>query len=181
MSDRITELREQISALKTELAQEIKSAEATEVQNFEFESTNGPVKLSDLFGENECLLVVHNMGAACNYCTMWADGFSGYLRHLERNCAFVVCSPDPVENQAKLAAAREWKFIMVRDASKQFSIAMGYWSEKDGWWPGVSAFQKQADGTIIRTGNDFFGPGDDYNLVWPMLDLIGGPGEFEPN
>ena len=29
------------------------------------------------------LLMIHNMGEACRYCTLWADGFNGFLPHLE--------------------------------------------------------------------------------------------------
>ena len=45
--------------------------------------------LSSLFGDRGGLIVVHNMGRDCSYCTMWADGFTGLLPHLESRAAFV--------------------------------------------------------------------------------------------
>ena len=50
------------------------------VEDVVFESEVGPVRLSELFGEHDDLVIIHNMGASCRYCTLWADGFSGYLR-----------------------------------------------------------------------------------------------------
>jgi hypothetical protein len=47
--------------------------------------------------------------------------------------------------------------------------------------PGVSAFRKLDDGTIVRTGPDVFGPGDDYGSPFPLVDLLeGGIGDWEP-
>jgi hypothetical protein len=49
------------------------------------------------------------------------------------------------------------------------------------YWPGISAFHREPDGTIVRTGKDFFGPGDDYCPPWRMFDLLhGGSGNWEP-
>lgn len=171
----IDQIKERLNTLRAECAPE-------EVKNYVFESASGARSLSDLFGEYTELIVVHNMGASCNYCTLWADGFSGYLRHFRDRCAFVLCSPDSVENQSKLKAARDWKFDMVCDATRDFTADMGYYKDKDGYWPGFSAFHKDADGKIWRTGTSFFGPGDDYCMVWPMFaHLKGGAGDFEPH
>jgi predicted dithiol-disulfide oxidoreductase (DUF899 family) len=63
----------------------------------------GSVQLSDLFGEHEDLIVIHNMGVSCPYCTLWADGFNGLIRHLEDRAAFVMVSPDPPDIQKEFA------------------------------------------------------------------------------
>jgi len=182
MTTEIEAISAQLMELKEKLNQLRAEAPPEKVEDFTFETPSGPVKLSELFGDQSELLLIHNMGASCNYCTLWADGFSGYLRHFRERAAFVLVSPDTPENQAKLAAARDWKFRMVQDASRDFSTAMGYWSEKDGWWPGVSAFHKDAEGTIWRTGKDVFGPGDDYCMVWPAFSLLkGGQNGWEPH
>jgi predicted dithiol-disulfide oxidoreductase (DUF899 family) len=58
---------------------------------------------------------------------------------------------------------------------------MGYGDDEGKTYPGVSAFHKRGDGTIIRTGHMPFGPGDDFCAVWPMLDLIkDGKSDWEP-
>ena len=54
------------------------------VADYELRGPDGGVKLSTMFGEKSDLILIHNMGSGCPYCTMWADGFNGALQHLER-------------------------------------------------------------------------------------------------
>lgn len=182
MNEQVRQLEQRISALKEELSKARAAAVPELVDDHEFVGPDGPIMLSDLFGDHDDLLLIHNMGKSCNYCTLWADGFSGYLRHLEERAAFVVVSPDDPETQRKLAAARGWRFRMVQDASRAFTSAMGMWTEKDGWWPGVSGFHRNPDGSIVRTGVTSFGPGDDFCLPWPMFEMLtGGAKGWEPH
>jgi hypothetical protein len=70
---------------------------------------------------------------------------------------------------------------MVSDRGGDFTSDMGFKTEKDGYWPGVSAFHKNEDGTIDRTGKAVFGPGDDFCPPWHFFDLLqGGAGDWEP-
>ena len=182
MTDTIRALESQIEALKGQLAEARAAAPGETTADYVFESATGQSKLSELFGDKDDLLVIHNMGKSCNYCTLWADGFSGYLRHLTERAAFVLVSPDDPATQAQIAGARGWTFRMVQDATREFSTAMGTWSEKDGWWPAVSGFHRNEDGSIVRTGFAVFGPGDDFCLVWPMFELLrGGANGWEPH
>ena len=85
-----TEIKEkdrQLGLLKKELA-------FMEVQDYAFESIDGKTNLSELFQDKEDLIVIHNMGKHCAYCTMWADGFNGVLPHIRNRTSFVVISPD---------------------------------------------------------------------------------------
>lgn len=70
------------------------------------------VRLSDLFGRHEDLMVVHNMGSSCPGCTLWADGYNGVHHHVVTRAAFVVSSPDPPDVQEAFAASRGWRFLM---------------------------------------------------------------------
>ena len=179
MTPEIEALEHQIDQLKEELAKARRAAPREVVDVFEFESPAGKVTLSQLFGDRDELVVIHNMGESCPYCTLWADGFNGLARHFESRSAFVVCSPDPVALQQEFAASRNWAFTMVSDVPRTFTAAMGYWKE-GGLWPGASAFVKEA-GKVYRTGKVVFGPGDDFCGIWPMMDLLGGPKGWEPS
>ena len=128
------------------------------------------ISLSALFGDQETLFVVHNMGQSCAYCTLWADGLNGVLGHLENRAAFVMSSPDGPEAQAQFKASRGWNFTMVSHQGTGFAEAMGYGGE-EGWLPGVSVFKRQ-NGAVVRVSNTPFGPGDDYCAVWNLFDLI---------
>ena len=139
------------------------------------------VNLSELFGDRDDLLVVHNMGRGCRYCTLWADGFRGIADHVESRCAFVLCSDDEPETTAAFKAERGWNFRCVCGAGSGFAAAMGYRSDNGKPLPGVSAFHRWPDGAIMRTAHTPFGPGDDFCAVWPLLDLLNdGTAGFEP-
>ncbi|MGO8914433.1 MAG: DUF899 family protein [Stellaceae bacterium] len=168
----ITELRKKMRALQQSVAPE-------EVAEYDFVTRAGKVALSELFGDKDSLFVIHNMGAGCPYCTLWADGFNGVLAHLENRAAFVVASPDAPETQEKFKASRGWRFRMVSHRDTSFAADMGYRSEQ-GWLPGVSVFTRDG-GKILRIGDTGFGPGDDFCSLWHFLDLLpGGGGTWRP-
>ena len=142
-----------------------------QVNNYEFtNSDNHKTNLSDLFGTKKDLIIIHNMGQSCPYCTMWADGFNGLLSHLEDRSSFVVSSPDIPESQKEFAKSRGWNFNMISTTGTTFARDMGF--EKDGLpQPGVSVFFKDED-KILRVGKDNFGPGDQYCPTFPLFDLL---------
>ncbi|MCU0724714.1 MAG: DUF899 domain-containing protein [Planctomycetes bacterium] len=140
-----------------------------------------PVRLADLFGARPDLIVVHNMGAGCPYCTLWADGFNGILPHLESRAAFAVVSPDPPAAQKRFAARRGWKFRMVSDREGTFTKRAGFVDADGSPWPGVSAFRLAEDGLILRTGSAPFGPGDPFCPAYHLFGLLdGGPAGWQP-
>ena len=142
-----------------------------QVNDYEFlNSDNQKTRLSKLFGSKKDLIIIHNMGNSCPYCTMWADGFNGLLSHIENRTTFVVSSPDDPATQKSFAKSRGWKFQMVSTRGTSFAKDMGF--EQDGMpKPGVSVFYKN-DGKIIRVGRDDFGPGDNYCPTFPLFDLL---------
>lgn len=130
------------------------------------------VKLSEMFGDKENLILIHNMGKSCSYCTLWADGFSGVTYFMEKKAAFVLVSPDPSEVQKEFADSRGWKFKMYSGAGSTFIKDMGYYTDAGSYWPGVSVFHKDSSGKITRISKDFFGPGDFYSSPWHFFDLL---------
>jgi predicted dithiol-disulfide oxidoreductase (DUF899 family) len=128
------------------------------------------------------LVVVHNMGHKCSYCTLWADGFVGLHRHLERRCAFVLTSPDAWMTMRDFAAGRGWPFRCVSTDGTRFTRDLGFIDEQSGGvLPGMSALRKTAGGGIERVATAPFGPGDVFCPLWHMLDMLpDGPNAFEP-
>ena len=155
------------------------------VQEYELRGPDGVVRLSELFGAKADLILIHNMGAGCPYCTMWADGFNGVIDHLEDRSAFVVVSPDSAETQQQLRQKRGWRFQMFSADGSSLFKDMGFESEDENYgshaMPGVSVFHKSADGSIVRVSRDYLGPGDSYCSVWHLFDLLrDGAGDWEP-
>lgn len=170
----IMELKQERSRLYREIPEEV-------VDDYEFKTRDGqPIKLSELFGDKEDLLIVHNMGQSCVYCTLWADGLTGFTPHLTDRAAFVLSSPDSPTVLKDFSESRNWNFSCVSTDGNSFPKDMGFYGAS-GYWPGVSAFRKNADGSIVRTGKTFFGPGDDFCAPWPLFDLLkNGANGWEP-
>ncbi len=172
----------QIHELKAQLYQLKRELEPTEVRDYRFQSADGEVSLSTLFGDRDDLVVIHNMGEQCSYCTAWADGFSGLAHYLDDRAAFCVVSPDSPADQARFAESRGWKFRMVSDPSpSEFTRDLGFWNPDEGYWPGASGFRRRPDGTLVRVAQAVFGPMDDFCPIWPLFELLeGGVGDWEP-
>jgi predicted dithiol-disulfide oxidoreductase (DUF899 family)/predicted enzyme related to lactoylglutathione lyase len=181
IQNEINKLEQEILEKKKRLAQLRKSVPEQKVENYQFVTSGGQeISLLDCFRDKNELIVVHNMGRSCSYCTMWADGFNGVYQHLVQKAAFVLSTPDSPEVQEDLAAERGWIFPIVSTKGTTFKQDFGF--EKDGYYhPGVSTFRKDTEGNIYHHAKAPLGPGDDYNIVWHLFDLLpSGSEDFQP-
>lgn len=170
---KMTRIQERVAKLRRKITPE-------EVQDYFLTGPDGKVRLSALFCGKRDLIVVHNMGRTCPYCTMWADGFNGLLAHLSDRAGFAVVSPDAVAVQRKFAASRGWKFRMYSGRGSPFTRDMGFLSGEGEPWPGVSAFRRKG-AKIYRVGHAGFGPFDPFCATWPLFALLdGGVGDWAP-
>lgn len=166
--------RERVLALR-------RAVRGTSVAPYTFQGPEGAtVRLSELFGDMNDLIVVHNMGKSCPYCTLWADGFNGLVPHLENRAAFVVVSPDAPAVQQEFAQGRGWRFRMLSCHGTSFAADMGYQSPNGKPTPGVSTFQRRGDG-IVRIATAPLGPGDDFCALWHLFSMLeDGPKGWQP-
>jgi predicted dithiol-disulfide oxidoreductase (DUF899 family) len=178
----VDELEYQLQDIKQKVAELRRQRPREEVRDYPLQDTEGrEVPLSSLFGDQKNLILVHNMGSDCSYCTMWADGFTGLLPHLESRAAFVLTSPDKPEVQKEFVRSHGWTFPVYSTANTSFTSDMGFNHETEGLMPGVSVFTKENDGKIYRVSRAEFGPGDDYCAVWHFFDLLpDGVNGWEP-
>lgn len=181
----IDALQNEVDAAKQRLVEARKRRPKEPIEDYVFkEFDNREVHLSELFGDKNDLILVHNMGTGCVHCTMWADGFIGLVPHLEDRAAFVVCSPDKPEVQKRFAQKRNWTFHMVSAHESSFIRDMGFWQDSGpypGPWPGVSTFHREADGRIYRIAKTHFSPNDDFCALWPFFDMLEeGTNGWEP-
>ena len=142
-----------------------------EVEDYVFRTVDGETSLSALFAGRERLLVIHNMGQGCRYCTLWADGINGILGHLENAMAVAFVSKDPSELQRRMALDRGWKFRMASHGGGRYMIeqcAMGDYAN----YPGAAVYEQKGK-KIVKRGRTSFGPGDLYSPVWHFLALAG--------
>lgn len=168
---RLAEVRSRIEELRREMRKIRADTEPQPVRDYVFATIDGTVALSHLFGAKDELIVIHNMGASCAHCTLWADGFDGIYPHLAQRVGFVVSSPDPPSLQQRMVAARGWRFPLVSHQGTPFAADMGYWSRDHGFLPGLSVFHRSG-AQILRSSDCELGPGDDYCALWHLLDLL---------
>lgn len=143
------------------------------VTDYELTAWDGSTaRLSSLFGDKDQLILIHNMGMGCSYCTMWADGFAGLLPYLERVAAFVMVSPDDIETQKAGSAKRGWKFRMLSAKGTTLFDDMGFELPDGCPWPGMSTLYKDESGQVRRHSLASFGPGDKFCPVFSFTELL---------
>lgn len=171
MSDEIVKIEKQLFELTMKLNELRKTNSGNEVQNYTFTTLNGDVTLLDLFGEHDRLLVIHNMGQGCRYCTLWADGFNGFLPHLESAMSVVLVSKDAPEVQRTFANSRNWRFRLASHGGGPY-IQEQTVMDGDNNTPGAVVYER--DGSrITRKNAAIFGPGDLYCSIWNLLGMAG--------
>ena len=168
---KIAAIERRIGALTAELNALRKANAAKPVPNYPFATTSGETTLRDLFGEQDKLLVIHNMGQGCRYCTLWADGFNGLLPHLESALAVVLVSKDAPRIQRRFANSRGWRFRLASHGGGAYIREQGVFGEAENY-PGAVVYRRDGE-QILRKNACVFGPGDLYCALWPFLGMAG--------
>ncbi len=175
MNEKINQLRKEIEEKRKEILSLQKEHPLEEIKDYSFKDKDGKsISLLELFGEADELLVIHNMGKECRYCTMWADGFRGYSEIISDRMPWVLTTPNEYNIMREFAEKRNWNYNYVSFHGTDFGFDLGYEKRVDGkssFMPGVSSLIKK-EGKIYRAAHDFFGPGDYYNPVWHFFDLF---------
>ncbi|MCP4302132.1 MAG: DUF899 domain-containing protein [Gammaproteobacteria bacterium] len=171
MSDEISKIENQIFELTTKLNELRKTNSGDEVQNYRFSTLDGEVTLLDMFGENDHLLVIHNMGQGCRYCTLWADGFNGFLPHLESAMSVVLVSKDSPQVQRSFANSRNWRFRLASHGGGGYIQEQTVMNGEHNT-PGAVVYEREGS-RITRKNASVFGPGDLYCSIWNLLSMAG--------
>lgn len=178
-AEEIAQLEAQIFELTQKLTALRKANPPEEIPNYPFTTLNGPTTLLDLFGDQQRLLVIHNMGQGCRFCTLWADGFNGLLSHLESAMAVVLVSRDEPELQRRFANSRDWRFQLASHGGGNYIQEQSVVSGAANM-PGAVIYERQGE-QIYRKNACVFGPGDLYCSMWSLLALAGmGEAEWVP-
>ena len=171
MSSEIQKLEHEIYQLTTELNKLKASNAGQEVRNYSFQTLNGTVSLLDLFAGRDQLMLIHNMGQGCRYCTLWADGFNGFVPHLESVLSLVLVSKDAPEVQRQFANSRGWRFNLASHGGGEYIRDQTVMEGAENA-PGVVLY-KLREHKIYRKNASAFGPGDLYCSAWNLLGLAG--------
>ena len=179
--EEIRSLEERILADSKRLAELHRAQPPQQVEDYVLRRSTGEVTLGELFAGKQDLLVIHNMGTGCSYCTMWADGINGLWPHLADRAGLVLVSPDEPEVLEAFAAGRGWGFPLASAHGTSFNADLGMEHEGGSAEPGVSTFHRRDDGTIERVANEGFGPFDLFCPTWHLIArLKDGVAGWEP-
>ena len=178
-SNELIDLERQITELIQKLSVLRRANTPEEIPNYTFTTLNGETTLLDLFGDKDKLLMIHNMGQGCRYCTLWADGFNGLLTHLESVMSIVLVSKDPPETQRRFANSRGWRFHLASHGGGDYIREQTVVDGSDNV-PGAVVYQRDGN-KVLRKNNCTFGPGDIYCSMWSLLGLAGlGEADWTP-
>lgn len=137
--------------------------------------------LRELFAGKQDLLVIHNMGKRCVYCTLWADELSGIAHHVMDRCGLVLTTPDDPMTAGEFARGRRWNFPVASTVGTSFAKDLGFADAQGREMPGVTAMTLDSNGRPMRVRSAPFGPGDNFCALWHLFDLLpGGAKGWEP-
>jgi len=154
-------------------------------KDYVFEGADGIVRLSQLFGDKDTLVVYSMMfgpqrESACPMCTAMLTSWEGTARNLRERAALAVTARSPIERVLEFRKDRGWKNLqMYSDIDGDYTRA--YVSADDGDIPGLSIFTR-ADGTVRHfwsgeMNGEMADPGQDprgapdLDPLWTILDL----------
>jgi predicted dithiol-disulfide oxidoreductase (DUF899 family) len=186
----------EFTRLRDELARERRELPWVRVDKpYVFDGANGQETLTDLFAGHHQLIVQHFMfdpswDAACKSCSFWADGFNGFVVHLERrDLAFVAVSLAPFAKLAAFQKRMGWTFKWVSsqgcDFNRDYQVSetpdekatgQSYYNYRIGKAfsserPGISAFYRDDDGAVYHTYSCYARGLDMMNGAYQYLDL----------
>jgi len=164
-------------------------------KDYKFEGENGPVKLSELFGDHDTLYLYSYMfgpqrKAPCPMCTSLLDALDGKASNIKARTGFAVVARSPIGRLVEWKATHGWTDLpLISDASGDYTRA--YVSAEDGDVPAMTVFTRR-DGKIRHfwsgeMSDDMSDPGQDPrghldpDPLWHLLDLTPeGRGDWYP-
>lgn len=123
----LLEAEKELTRRSDELARQRQRLPWVRIDNdYRFETTDGPASLRDLFRGRSQLLVHHMMFPGCPSCASAADGYNGFVAHLENHdVAMTAVSRYRI---AELTAFKErmgWSFPYVSSLGSDFNFDFG--------------------------------------------------------
>ncbi|HMH12966.1 MAG TPA: DUF899 family protein [Edaphobacter sp.] len=154
-------------------------------EDYVFESSNGVIRLSQLFGDKDTLVVYSMMFGpqrerACPMCTAMLTSWEGTTRNLRERVALAVTARSSIERLLDFKKERGWQNLQIYSDTKG-DYTRAYVSADDGDVPGLTVFTRR-DGTVRHfwsgeMNGDMADPGQDprgapdLDPLWTILDL----------
>ncbi len=154
-------------------------------ENYTFEGPNGAIRISQLFGDKDALVIYSMMFGrqrerACPMCTAMLSSWDGAARNLRERVALAVTARSPIERLLDFKKERGWQNLRIYSDSKG-DYTRAYVSADDGDVPGLTVFTRsggtirhfwsgEMSGEMADPGQDPRGA-PDLDPLWTILDL----------
>jgi predicted dithiol-disulfide oxidoreductase (DUF899 family) len=154
-------------------------------ENYTFEGEDGSVRLSDLFGDKQTLIIYSMMFGPerkrpCPMCTAMLTSWEGTARNLRERVALAVTARSPIDRILDFKDERDWENLQMYSDGKG-DYTRTYVSADDGDVPALNIFTRR-DGKIYHfwageMSGEMADPGQDprgapdMDPLWSILDL----------
>jgi predicted dithiol-disulfide oxidoreductase (DUF899 family) len=174
LAEDLEAMKKQRNELDIKIAEMQNAAPPVEFKDYALKDAEGKeVKLSAAFGDQKHLIVVLNMGAACEICNAYAAQYKGavdekgQINLMGRQSAFCLLTVDEPATVKASIEKRGWKFPIFSAAGTTILKDLGY--EQDGQvGPGITLLKKEGDKIWIVKQRKYFG-GD---RILGLLDTV---------
>jgi predicted dithiol-disulfide oxidoreductase (DUF899 family) len=157
-------------------------------EDYLFEGTDGPVKLSELFGKHDTLVLYNfmygpRMKEACPMCTAMLDSLNGAAEHLGQRVGLAMVAKSPIERIQDFARERGWDQLrLVSSADNSFNRDYQGETANGDQMPMLHVFTRR-NGKVHHfwASEMLFPPGvrgqhsRHVDMIWPLwnvLDLV---------
>jgi predicted dithiol-disulfide oxidoreductase (DUF899 family) len=184
---------EQVAALRRKLP-----AGGAVPEDYVFDSEKGPVRLSELFGAHDTLIVSSFMygpkaARPCPMCSAMLDGLNGNARHIGERASLVVIAKSPLDRILAFTRPRGWTNLrLLSSASNNYNRDYHGETAEGSQMPMLNVFVRRKGAIRHFWASELLGNAkpergqDDRHedIIWPLwnaLDLTPeGRGKWYP-
>jgi predicted dithiol-disulfide oxidoreductase (DUF899 family) len=154
-------------------------------EDYIFEGEGGPVRLSELFGDKNvlvlyCFMYGPGMERACPSCTSFIDALDGEMRHIRQRVAIAVVARSPIARFKAHAQQRGWRDTqLLSSAGNSFHPDYHGEDAQGSQWPIMNVFARHG-GNIRHVWASELAfaprdPGEDPRHIdgfWPLWGVL---------
>ncbi|HVR40216.1 MAG TPA: DUF899 family protein [Thermoanaerobaculia bacterium] len=154
-------------------------------EDYAFDSDEGPVRMSSLFGDRDTLVIYSfmygpAMAQPCTSCTSILDALEGEVPHIVDRVPFVAVARSPIDRIREFAQTRGWRNLrLLSSANNAYNRDYRAEDEKGAQWPALTVFVRR-DGQIHHSYSTELlyataEPGQDgrhVDMIWPLWNVF---------
>jgi predicted dithiol-disulfide oxidoreductase (DUF899 family) len=154
-------------------------------EDYQFDSADGPVRLSKLFTRGDTLIAYSfmygpKMERACPMCTAMLDSLDGAAPHIAQQADLVVIAKSPLARIRRFARERGWSRLrLLSSAGNTYSRDYHGESPDGAQWPMLNVFVRRNGKVRHFWGSELFGakcePGQNprhVDALWPLWNAL---------